>query len=157
MIRESAPITLFRETRPKVEDYVIAIAPPAEIAGLHQNFAYHEADEPRAPAGFGEFVFDAATPATDLALMYGLQLGADAKGRSLGDFLHDRLGDQVVAGDRFKLGDIELVVREAKDGRIQRIGLELEDTRVHLPVTRALRKLKHPMKTWRAFRRLTRV
>ncbi|MBV5324417.1 MAG: potassium/proton antiporter [Rhodospirillaceae bacterium] len=157
VIRDSAPIVLFRETRPKVEDYVIAIAPPAEIAGLHQNFAYHEADEPTAPAGFGEFVFDAATPATDLALMYGLQLGTDAKGRSLGDFLHDRLGDQVVAGDRFKLGDIELVVREAKDGRIQRVGLELEDTRVHLPVTRALRKLKHPMKTWRAFRRLTGV
>ncbi|MBK8160849.1 MAG: potassium/proton antiporter [Rhodospirillaceae bacterium] len=157
VIRESAPIVLFRETRPRVEDYVIAIAPPAEIAGLHQNFAYHEADEPAAPAGFGEFVFDAATPATDLALMYGLQLGIDAKGRSLGDFLHDRLGEHVVAGDRFKLGEIELVVREAKEGRIQRIGLELEDTRVHLPVTRALRKLKHPMKTWRAFRRLTGV
>jgi cell volume regulation protein A len=157
VIRDSAPIALFRETRPKVGDYVIAIAPPAEIASLHQNFAYHEPDEPVAPAGFGEFVFDADTPASDLALTYGLPLGTDLKGRKIGDVLHDRLGEHVVAGDRVKLGDIELVVREAKDGRIVRVGLELEDTRIHLPVTRALRKLKHPMKTWRAFRRLTGV
>ena len=155
VIRDSAPIALFRETRPKVGDYVIAIAPPAEIAGLHQNFAYHEADEPVAPAGFGEFVFGAATPASELAVMYGLALGADIQGRTLGDVLHAHLGDHVVAGDRLKLGEVELVVREVEDGRIHRVGLELEDTRAHLPVTRALRKLKHPLKTWRAFRRLT--
>ena len=87
--------------------------------------------------------------------MYGLALGADIQGRTLGDVLHVHLGDHVVAGDRLKLGEVELVVREVKDGRIHRVGLELEDTRVHLPVTRALRKLKHPLKTWRAFRRLT--
>jgi cell volume regulation protein A len=155
VIRDSAPITLFRETRPLTDDYVIAIAPPADIASLHQHFAYHEADEPAAPVGFGEFVFGAETPASDLALIYGLPIGTVAKELTLGGFLHDRLGDHVVAGDRLKLGEIELVVREAREGRILRVGLELEDTRAHLPVTRTLRKLKHPMKTWRAFRRLT--
>jgi len=157
VIRDSAPITLFRETRPLVDDYVIAIAPPAEIASLHQYFAYHEADEQVAPTGFGEFVFDAETPASDLALIYGLPIGSVPKELTLSNYLHDRLGDHVVAGDRLKLGEIELVVREAKEGRIVRVGLELEDTRAHLPVTRTLRKLKHPMKTWRAFRRLTGV
>ncbi|MBI2254581.1 MAG: potassium/proton antiporter [Proteobacteria bacterium] len=157
VIRDSEPITLFRETRPAIDDYVIAIAPPPEIAGLHQHFAYHEADEAAAPAGFGEFVFEAETPASDLALIYGLPIGTAAKDLTLSGFLHERLGEHVVAGDRFKLGEIELVVREAKDGRIVRVGLELEDTRAHLPVTRTLRKLKHPMKTWRAFRRLTGV
>ncbi|WP_374385062.1 potassium/proton antiporter [Dongia sp.] len=156
VIRESAPIALFRETRPLAGDYVIAIAPSAEIAGLNQFFAHHEVDEASA-AGFGEFVFEAETLASDLALLYGLPVGQVAKDLTLGAYLHERLGDQVVPGDRLKLGEIELVVREARDGRIQRIGLELEDTRVHLPVTRTLRKLKHPMKTWRAFRRLTGV
>ncbi|WP_374307716.1 potassium/proton antiporter [Dongia sp.] len=155
VIRDSSPIALFRETRPLSGDYVIALAPPAEIAGLHQYFAYHEPDAPAAPAGFGEFVFEADTPASDLALIYGLPIGPVAKDLSLGAFLHERLGEQVVAGDRLKLGEIELVVRKARDGRIVRVGLELEDTRVHLPVTRTLRKLKHPMKTWRAFRRLS--
>ncbi len=157
VIRNSAPITLFRETRPAVDDYVIAIAPPTEIASLHQRFAYHEADEPTAPSGFGEFVFEAETPASNLALIYGLPIGTVAKELSLGHFMHERLGEHVVAGDRLKLGAIELVVRDAKEGRIVRVGLELEDTRAHLPVTRVLRKLKHPMKTWRAFRRLTGV
>ena len=147
VIRESAPIALFRETRPLVDDYVIAIAPPAEIASLHQYFAYHEADEQMAPAGFGEFVFDAETPAGNLALIYGLPIGPVPKELTLGAFLHERLGEHVVAGDRLKLGEIELVVREAKDGRIVRVGLELEDTRAHLPVTRTLRKLKHPSRS----------
>ncbi|WP_374656419.1 potassium/proton antiporter [Dongia sp.] len=155
VIRDSAPVALFREMRPLIGDYVIAIAPPAEIAGLHQHFVHHEADEPSAPAGFGEFVFEAETPASDLALIYGLPIGVAAKDLSLGAFLHAQLGLHVVAGDRVKLGEIELVARDVKDGRIQRIGLELEDTRMHLPVTRTLRKLRHPMKTWRAFRRLS--
>jgi cell volume regulation protein A len=154
VIRDSAPIALFREMRALVGDYVIAIAPPADIASLHQHFAHREAAE-AAPAGFGEFVFGAETPASELAVAYGLPVGNVPKEMTLGDFLHERLGGHVVAGDRLKLGEIELVVRQAKEGRIQRVGLELEDTRVHLPVTRTLRKLKHPMKTWRAFRRLT--
>ncbi len=155
VIRDSSPIAEYRATRPAVGDYVIAIAPPADIAGLNQHFVMHESDEPAAPAGFGEFVFAAETPAIDLALTYGLPIGTVAKDLSLGDYLHERLGEHVVAGDRFKLGEIELVVRAVKDGSIAEVGLELEDTRVHLPVTRTLRKLKHPMKTWRAFRRLT--
>ncbi|MBL8708941.1 MAG: potassium/proton antiporter [Rhodospirillaceae bacterium] len=155
VIRDSTPIADFRAVPARVDDYVIAIAPPAEIAGLHQHFAYHAPDERLAPAGFGEFVFAADTPADNLALMYGLTLGPVARGRPIGEVLHDELGDHVVAGDRVKFGEIELVVREARDGRITRVGLELEDTRVHLPVTRALRKLRHPVKTWRAFRRLT--
>lgn len=157
VIRESSPLADHRVARARTGDYVIAIAPPAEIAGLHQHFAQRGMDSNSGIAGFGEFVFDAETPADDLALMYGIDLGPGAKGRKIGDVLHDALGDQVVAGDRLKLNEIELVVREAKDGRMRRIGLELEDTRMHLPVTRALRKLKHPLKSWRAFRRLNRM
>lgn len=157
VIRESNPIADFRATRPRIDDYVIAIAPPAEIAGLHQHFVHRDSEVSSGIAGFGEFVFGAETPADDLSLMYGIDLGPTAKGRKIGDVLHDEMGDQVVAGDRLKFNEIELVVREAKDGRIRRIGLELEDTRIHLPVTRALRKLKHPLKSWRAFRRLSRM
>lgn len=156
VIRESTPLPDFRATRPGIDDYVIAIAPPTEIAGLHQHFAERGKDS-GGLAGFGEFVFDADTPADDLALMYGIDLGPGARGRRIGDVLHDAMGDHVVAGDRVKFNEIELVVREARDGRMRRIGLELEDTRIHLPVTRALRKLKHPLKSWRAFRRLNRL
>lgn len=157
VIRDSNPVADFRGNRAATADYVIAIAPPAEIAGLHQHFAQRGADADAGVAGFGEFVFSAETPADDLALMYGIDLGPSAKGRKIGDVLHDEMGERVVAGDRLKFNEIELVVREAKDGRIRRIGLELEDTRMHLPVTRALRKLKHPLKSWRAFRRLNRM
>jgi cell volume regulation protein A len=157
VIRDSNPVASYRDSRARQDDYVIAIAPPAEIAGLHQHFAHVDADASRGIAGFGEFVFSAETPADDLALMYGIDLGPSAKGRKIGDVLHDEMGEQVVAGDRLKFNEIELVVREAKDGRIRRVGLELEDTRMHLPVTRALRKLKHPLKSWRAFRRLNRM
>ncbi len=38
------------------------------------------------------------------------------KDQTLSAFLHERLGDHVVAGDRLKLGEIELVVREAQRG-----------------------------------------
>ncbi len=153
VIRDEAPLERFKETRPEPGDYVIAMSPPEEIVEAHRLFAHHEATEMPAPEGFGEFVFAAETPAEEIALVYGLPLGPQAQGHTLGEYLHERLGKMLVVGDRLNLGEVELVVREVKEGRATLIGLELETVRQHLPATRAWRKVKHPQRFARAWLR----
>src|SRR5262249_11648036 len=102
------------------------------------------------PEGFGEFVFAAETPAGDLALLYGLPLETLAKAgavtiatdESLGEVLHRQLGKRLVVGDRLSLGEVELVVREVREGRVLSIGLELETRKQRLQSDRLFSWLK---------------
>lgn len=153
VIRAESPLERFKEMVPEPGDYVIAMSPPEEIVEAHRLFARHDAAEAPAPEGFGEFVFSAETPAEEVALVYGLPLGPQAQGRSLGEYLHERMGKMLVVGDRLNLGEVELVLREVKEGRAVTIGLELETVRQHLPATRAWRKVRHPRRFAKAWLR----
>jgi cell volume regulation protein A len=140
VIRGSLPLEDLANKRPAVADYVIALSPAPDIVSLQRLFASRSAETRAELEGFGEFVFAADTPAQDLALLYGLSLnkltkGASlpaASGETLGDLLHRHLGKRLVVGDRVDLGDVELVVRDVRDGRAHMIGLELETRRKRL-------------------------
>lgn len=147
VIRGNLPLENLAERRPAIEDYVIALVPVTDIVSLQRLFGARDVSPKSELEGFGEFVFDAATPARDLALMYGLPIEKLAKpgttlaaDDTLGDLLHRRLGKHVVVGDRLALGDVELVIREVRDGRALSIGLELE--------TRRERHKRHHLIEW---------
>src|SRR6185369_15127557 len=131
-IREEKPIEGFQEVRPEAGDYVIAIVPPIEISAAQHLFAEHKVAEAE-PEGFGEFMLAGDGAVDELAVVYGLDLGEHRSGETLADFMHERLGKIAVVGDRVRLGEVELVVRSVKDGRVRTIGLELEDQREKLP------------------------
>lgn len=146
VIRGNHPLDHFAGERPAVADYVIALAPAADIINLQRLFGERQQDKVADLVGFGEFVFAADTPARDLALLYGLPIDSLGKrdgavfppiwDETLGDLLHQRLGKTLVVGDRLELGEVELVVREIRDGRVSSVGLELETRRKHVQATR---------------------
>ena len=150
VIRGNQPLERPMEQHPAIADYVIALVPAADIASLQRLFGARDIAAKAEPEGFGEFVFAAETPAGDLALLYGLPLETLAKAgavaintdESLGDLLHHQLGKRLVVGDRLSLGEVELVVRDVRDGRVQSIGLELETRKQRLQSDRILSWLK---------------
>ena len=146
-IREEKPIEGFREVKPEVGDYVIAIVPPVEIAAAQRLFAEHKVAEVE-PEGFGEFVLSGDGAVDELAVVYGLDLGEHRSGETLADFMHERLGKIAVVGDRIRLGEVELVVRAVKDGRVRTVGLELEDQREKLPARKAARRFRRRAAVW---------
>jgi cell volume regulation protein A len=155
-IREEKPIEGFRDVKPEAGDYVIAILPPIEIAAAQRLFAEHKVAEVE-PEGFGEFMLAGDGAVDELAVVYGLDLGTHRSGETLADFMHERLGKIAVVGDRVRLGEVELVVRSVKEGRVRTVGLELEDQREKLPARRAARRLRRralvwSQRSWRAIR-----
>lgn len=140
VIRGSLPLEDLTGKRPAVADYVIALSPAPDIVSLQRLFAARDTDTKAELEGFGEFVFAADTPARDLVLLYGLPIDKLTKGttspaardETLGELLHRQLGKRLVVGDRVDLGDVELVVRDVRDGRAHMIGLELETRRKRL-------------------------
>ena len=154
-LRDEKPLDRFQEATPAVGDYVIAIVPPVEIASVQRLFSERRAAE-LAPEGFGEFMLSGDGAADELAVVYGLDLGQHRQGETLSDFMHERLGPYAVVGDRVRIAEIELVVRQARNGRVTLVGLELEDQRAKLPVRRAARRMRRRMILWsrRVARRL---
>jgi cell volume regulation protein A len=72
---------------------------------------------------------------------YGVPFEPLDRERTLAEFMHDRLGDQMVVGDRVRIGGVELVVREMSKGKVTRIGLAIEPQAERLPILRLWRRL----------------
>jgi potassium/hydrogen antiporter len=106
-------------------DSALVIAPPAQSAALDELFG-EQAEDPGNPASFGEFAFDGGLPAGKLAEFYDLPVPDEEKAASLADFVQARLGRQALVGDRIRVGEIGLVVREMQGERISQVGIELE-------------------------------
>lgn len=139
VIREGAVLARERLDRLAAGDYVMLLAPPEHLITLDRLFAGHGARAE--PAGLGEFVFDGGVPLAALADQYGLPFAREERHLTLGQFLFRRLGGQAAVGDRLKLGDVELVVREADEHAIMEVGLELESEAERLPLVRLWRRL----------------
>lgn len=150
VIRGNQPLERPMAQRPAIDDYVITLTPAPDIVSLQRLFGPRDIAAKAEPEGFGEFVFAAETPAGDLALLYGLPLENLAKAgavainadETLGDLLHHQLGKRLVVGDRLSLGEVELVVRDVRDGRVLSIGLELETRKQRLQSDRLFSWLK---------------
>jgi len=104
-------------------DYVLTVAPPEVAHQLDRLFAART----RVDTGvFGEFSFAGDVSAGSLADSYGLTLADTERGLTLDGLVGSRLGRNPVIGDRVALAGIELVVRDLADGRIARVGVELD-------------------------------
>jgi potassium/hydrogen antiporter len=106
-------------------DSALVIAPPAQSAALDELFGEQTPDQAYA-GSFGEFAFDGGLPAGKLAEFYDLPVPEEEKTASLADFVQARLGRQALVGDRIRVGEIGLLVRETQGERISQVGIELE-------------------------------
>lgn len=74
---------------------------------------------------FGEFVLNGDVPLAEMALLYGLHLPPEQLALTLAELIVARLHTRPVVGDRVKLDNVELVVKEMEDSLITRVGLKL--------------------------------
>lgn len=65
-------------------------------------------------------------------MIYGWTVSPHAAKLTVAEFLHSSLPNPVI-GDRLRLGDMELVIRELKDDTIGAVGLRLPKTRPPSP------------------------
>jgi cell volume regulation protein A len=75
---------------------------------------------------FGGFTFASEVPLGRIAVFYGFSIPDAEDETSLVNFVRDRLPHRPALGDRIRLADVELVVRDMNGERITTIGLELE-------------------------------
>jgi cell volume regulation protein A len=105
-------------------DSVLVIAPSAQATTLDELFAGRPSED--GATSFGEFTFDGDLPLGKLAEFYDLTVAEEERPLPLSDIVRARLGRTPLLGDRIGLGDIELIVRGVRGGRITEVGIELD-------------------------------
>jgi cell volume regulation protein A len=148
VIREGTLLDRTRLERLVPDDQIIALVPPEHTMRLDRLFAARPVRRKNVDDG-GEFVFPGDVKLGVLCSQYGIPFEPLEQGTALADFLATRLGPDAVAGDRVRLGPVELVVQEIAGGRATKVGLELEAPDERLPVLRFAHRLRD---AWRGLR-----
>jgi potassium/hydrogen antiporter len=101
-------------------------------------------------AVLGEFSFDPQIRMGDLAAAYEFPIPTSARELTADEFLRRHRRRKPEAGDRFRVGPVELVVQAVEDGRITRVGIEL-DPEGASPLSRDNLRLwmRHLVDRWR--------
>jgi len=126
VMRDGVPQPLLPELKFEPRDFVHLLAQPKTVPALNRLFDPH-----RAPGRleehlyFGDFVLNGDALLGDLAAVYGVDVAVKDAGKTLADYLNERSHGRVVVGDRARLGNALLVVRELQDGRVSRVGLKI--------------------------------
>lgn len=142
VIRDGALLDRGLLERLHVDDYVIALVPHEQVIALDALFSTPSRRRRRiAEPELGEFVLESSVRLGQVCNLYGVPFEPVYYGSTLADFMHLRLGPNVVVGDRVKIGDIELVVRELRKEKIAKVGLEIEPPAERLPILRLWRRV----------------
>ncbi|MBM3558092.1 MAG: potassium/proton antiporter, partial [Alphaproteobacteria bacterium] len=134
VIRKGAVVDFATIERLAADDFVLLIAPPADLIALDRLFAPPARLRPLDAAG--EFVLDGHAPVAALAAAYGLPLPTDRPDLTLDAYLRERLRGTALPGDRLRVGDAWLVVRATDGDVVTQIGLEVEEDCDVLPILR---------------------
>jgi cell volume regulation protein A len=141
VIRDGALVDRTQLERLRVDDYVIALVPPEQVIALDALFSTPPRRRQRIAAPeLGEFVLEASVRLGEVCSLYGVPFEPVYHDRTLAEFMNMRLGQNVVVGDRVKIGDIELVVRALRKEKISKVGLEIEPEAERLPILRLWRR-----------------
>ena len=109
----------------KPGDYGYFLAAPERVAELDGLFTSTEAG--RARPALGEFPLRGDAPLATLAELYGLEVPAEERDRTVADFFASRFESRPELGDVAEFGPATLIVRGVDEGRVIRAGLRLED------------------------------
>ncbi|MBF9001851.1 MULTISPECIES: potassium/proton antiporter [Vibrio] len=107
-------------------DTLCVLAQEKDLEALSQLFS--EAPEKSSLARFfGDFFLDINAKLTDVALIYGLDLGEFNVDMTLHDLVMQHLGATPVLGDHFEWQGLQWIVADVLDWKVTRIGLRLPD------------------------------
>ncbi|MCH8552775.1 MAG: potassium/proton antiporter [Natronospirillum sp.] len=126
LVRHNQVLSVYESGQLSHGDTIYLACPRAQLPLLDRVFvSVKVASRLSEHKFFGEFVINGNTSLEALSMMYGFPLPEDGLGHTLQSYL-DRKFDRPVVGDRVRLGSIELVVREMKDDRCEKVGLKLQ-------------------------------
>ncbi|HEX7035723.1 MAG TPA: potassium/proton antiporter [Pseudomonadales bacterium] len=128
VMRDGMPLTVEPSLSLASGDYVYVLAQEDDLAYLNKLFDPHlEPERLKAPRFFGDFVLNGEAVVRDLADVYGIPVPAEHAQETLAQYFRHAFHGRAVVGDRVRLGDIELVVREIEGPEVRRVGLRLPE------------------------------
>lgn len=121
-------VVMDRDTLERLEedDYVLVVAPPHEMFELDRLFAARRVVDAEADLVFGEFTLAGTARLGEVGALYGFEVRPKDREQTVDDYIRLRLRRKVVAGDRLRVGPVELVVRDMSGGKIAHFGVELD-------------------------------
>ena len=107
-------------------DYVYLFAPGRVVTALDNLFAaMPQPDYLEEHHFFGDFVLNGDARLGDISGAYGFRIEPDIAAQTLAEYLAKVFKRRPVVGDRYRLGSVEFVVREVRQGMITLVGLRL--------------------------------
>ncbi len=105
-------------------DHVYLLAPGAAVVELDRLFAARvQPDHLEEHLFFGDFVFNGDAHLGDVGAMYGFPVEPEMAARTLSEHLLKVFKARPVVGDRARVDNVELVVREMQGNTITKVGL----------------------------------
>lgn len=121
-------VVMDRDTLEKLEedDYVLLVAPPHEMFELDRVFSARRMVDAEADLVFGEFTLAGSARLGEVGGIYGFEVRPKDREQTVDDYIRQHLRRKVVAGDRLRVGPVELVVRDMAGGKVAHFGVELD-------------------------------
>lgn len=124
VVRESRVQTPEQAGALQAGDYAYFLAPPGDVHRLDWLFAEPTEAREAEREVFGAFTLPGDVPLGELAAFYGLPIPPRYAGRSAAALFAERFDEHPQVGDRLRLGQAVLVVRELADEGVSKIGLK---------------------------------
>ncbi|EGR1749610.1 TPA: potassium/proton antiporter [Vibrio parahaemolyticus] len=111
-------------TRLEEDDTLCVLAQEKDLAAL--SLLFSEAPEKASLTRFfGDFFLDIEVKLTDVAMMYGLNLGDELQDKTLSNIVEEQLGSTPVLGDQFEWQGLQWVIADVVDHQVTKVGLRL--------------------------------
>jgi len=110
----------------RAQDYAYFLAPPQRVVRLDWLFAEPQEAREAERQVFGEFALPGDVPLGALAEFYDLAVPPRYAQRSAAELFARRFDGEPQIGDRLKLGQAVLVVRELADDHVSKVGLKFD-------------------------------
>jgi len=129
LVRQGRLIDIDHATRLACQDAIWFIVEGENASCLARLFGNNASDLQLNAGYFGSFTLSGESRASDLALAYGIDVTPEEEALDLQTLVVVRLGRPPVTGDRVRVGELTLVVREMDErGRINLIGLKFPNS-----------------------------
>jgi potassium/hydrogen antiporter len=126
VVREGVVLSPEQAGALQAQDYAYFLAPPGNVYRLDWLFAEPQTAQEVERAVFGEFRLAGDVPLGALAEFYDLAVPDKHAGRSAAELFAERFDGEPQIGDRLRLGQATLVVRDLVDERVATVGLKFD-------------------------------
>ncbi|MCA0937783.1 potassium/proton antiporter [Vibrio alginolyticus] len=111
-------------TRLEEDDTLCVFAQEKDLDAL--SLLFSEAPEQESMSRFfGDFFLDIEVKLSDVAMMYGLDLGDDLLDKTLSGLVEEQLGSTPVLGDQFDWQGLHWIIADVVDQQVTKVGLRL--------------------------------